>query len=134
MIMEKEIIYKTPDELGYKDRGKMKWQGLILAAQTELHQAHHEEVAKKENVEAKPEMSEFEIGHVIQQAYLNKLPVNIQASILKNGKFYPDVNCIVAGYKDEDIYLRLKDGRVRTCKIEDIRNIEFANIVEWYEK
>lgn len=132
--MEKKIIYKTPDELGYVDRGKMKWQGLILAAQTELHQAHHEEVAKKENVEAKPVMTEVGISKVLQIAYLDKLPVNIQANILRNGKFYPDVNCLVAGFVDEDIYLELKDGRVRTCKIEDIRNIEFADVIEWYEK
>ncbi len=132
--MEKKIIYKTPDELGYKDRGKMKWQGLILSAQTEMHKKFHEDARKRENVTAKPKMEEYEITQVLQLSYLNHAPVNIQASILNDGKFYPDVNCIVEGYRDEDIYLRIKDGRMRTCKIEDIRNIEFADIAEWYEK
>lgn len=132
--MEKKIIYKTPDELGYVDRGKMKWQGLILSAQTEMHKEYHESERKKENITAKPKMEEYEITQVLQLSYLNNTPVNIQASVLRDGKYYPDVNCIVEGYRDEDIYLRLKDGRVRTCKIEEIRNVEFADIVEWYEK
>jgi len=30
-----EVIRMTPDDLGYKDRGIMKWQGLILADHNE---------------------------------------------------------------------------------------------------
>lgn len=35
MEEEIEIIKLTPDDLGYKDRGIMKWQGLILPQQTD---------------------------------------------------------------------------------------------------
>lgn len=132
--MSDEIIRMTPDELGYVDRGKMKWQGLILSDQTELHKKRNEEDAARENITAKPLMTEFEITQVMQLSYLNQSPVNIQANILKDGKFYPDVNCIVAGFKDEDIYLQLKDGRTRTCTVDQVRNIEFADVNEWYEK
>lgn len=31
--MKEEVILLNPDKLGYKDRGKMKWLGMILAEQ-----------------------------------------------------------------------------------------------------
>lgn len=132
--MSDKIIRMTPDELGYVDRGKMKWLGLILSDQTELHKKQNEQEAARESIAAKPEMTEFEITQVMQLSYLNQSPVNIQANILKDGKFYPDVNCIVAGFMDDDIYLQLKDGRTRTCTVDQVRNIEFADVNEWYEK
>ena len=33
--MVRKIIRFTPDQFGYKDRGKMKWQGLMLSDHTE---------------------------------------------------------------------------------------------------
>jgi len=131
--MEKEIIKMTPDQLGYKDRGIMKWQGLILSDQTDMHkQALKDEQAKYPN--AKKMMSEIEISQFLQQSYLNKRPVAIQANILRDGYFYPDVQCIVSGFEENKIYLTLKDGRVRNCEVKQIRNIEFMNVNEWYDK
>lgn len=37
MLYGERDYQNDPDQLGYKDRGKMKWQGLILSAQTEMH-------------------------------------------------------------------------------------------------
>lgn len=131
--MANKIVKMTPDELGYKDRGKMKWQGLILSAQTDMHkQALEDEKGKYPN--AKEIMSEIEVAEIIQQSYLNKLPVAIQANTLRDGHFYPDVKCIVSGFKEDQIYFTLKDGRIRSCKIEVIRNIQFMDTKEWYNK
>lgn len=131
--MEIEVIKMTPDQLGYEDRGKMKWQGLILADMTEaLKQIKKDDLARFPD--AKEMMSEIEVSSILQQSYLNKLPVAIQANVLRDGHFYPDVKCIVSGFKDEQIYLMLKDGRVRSCNVEDIRNIQFMDKDEWYEK
>lgn len=126
--MEYKVIRRTPDQLGYKDRGIMKWQGLMLSA-------HLDELRtmKKEDKKGKPIgkeiMTEKEISKYLEQSYLNKKPVSIQANTLKNGHFYPDVHCIVLGFQDEDIYLSLKDNRKTSCKINQIRNIEF-----WIQK
>lgn len=131
--MTKKVIRFTPDELGYKDRGIMKWRGLILSAQTEaLKQIDKEE--KKGKPVGKNIMSEIEISRYLQQSFLSKSPVSIQANTLKNGHFYPDVHCIVIGFNGDKIFLKLKDKREISCEINQIRNIEFMNIKDWFEK
>ena len=128
-----EIIKMTPDELGYKDRGIMKWQGLILAS----HRDGLDKMDKGDKQgkpQAKEQMSEIEISEYLQQSYLNKRPVSIQANVLRDGHFYPDVNCIIVGFQDEDIYLLLNDNRSTTCTLDQIRNIEFMDPQKWYNK
>lgn len=128
-----EIIRMTPDELGYKDRGIMKWQGLILASHRDGLD-NMDKAEKQGKPQAKEQMSEMEISEYLQQSYLNKRPVSIQANVLKNGHFYPDVNCIIVGFQDEDIYLLLNDNRSTTCTLDQIRNIEFVDPQKWYNK
>ena len=53
---------------------------------------------------------------------------------MRNGHFYPDVKCMVQGVGGDKVYLKLKDGRLRSCKVEDIRNVQFMDPLEWYEK
>lgn len=133
MEMSRKIVTFTPDQLGYKDRGKMKWLGLILSDHTEAIKKVQREGAQLEP-EGKIIMTEEDISIVLLQAYLRKVPVAIQANKLKNGHFYPDIKCLVKGINDNHIILTLKDGRITTCKLEDIRNVEFADVNEWYEK
>lgn len=52
-----EVVLLNPDKLGYKDRGKMKWQGLILTHQTEAYKKLEQEYASME-VKQKEEMSQ----------------------------------------------------------------------------
>jgi len=80
------------------------------------------------------EVTGKEISKFLQQSYLNKKPISIQANTLKNGNFYPDVHCIVLGFQDEDIYLLLKDNRKTSCKINQIRHVDFMNSTDWYNK
>lgn len=131
--MTNKIIRMTPDDLGYKDRGIMKWQGLMLSAHTEALK-HIDKEEKKGKPIGKKIMAEIEISQYLQQSYLNKSPVSIQANTLKNGHFYPDVHCIVFGFNADKIFLKLKDKREISCKINQIRNIEFMNIKDWYDK
>lgn len=130
---EKNIIRVTPDDLGYKDRGKMKWQGLILSDQTEMMK-QQEKDDKAKYPDAKPLMNIIDVAQILQQAYLHQKPIAIQANILRNGHFYPDVKCMVQGVGDGKIYLKLKDGRLRSCRVEDIRNVQFMDPLEWYQK
>lgn len=119
-----QVIRRTPDQLGYQDRGKMKWQGLILSDMNELLKKHKESEKKKYPV-AKEKMDLVEITEILQKAYLSKKLVKIQANILKDGQYYPDLICSVLGYEGDKIYLQLRDQRIRTCHVEEIRNIAY---------
>jgi hypothetical protein len=131
--MDDKIIRKTPDQLGYKDRGKMKWLGLMLSDHTEALQ-NMAEAEKEYEVKAKPKQSLAEIGEILAEAYHMKKPVVIQANILSNGSYFKDVPCLVSGVFEEKIYLLLKDKRMVDTTLEDIRNIEFLDSNIWYEK
>src|SRR5699024_4280081 len=113
--MPKKIVRMTPDQLGYKDRGKMKWLGLMLSDHLDALK-----VMKK--------------SRYLQQAYINKVPVIIQANTLNNGNYYPDLHCLVLGSQENKIFLLLKDNRTISCEINQIRNIEFMSIENWYNK
>lgn len=131
--MEKHIIRRTPDQLGYKDRGKMKWLGLMLSDHSEsLNQMTKNEHATE--IKAKPKQSLAEIGEYLSVAYQKQKPIAIQANILKNGSHFKDVPCLVSGVFEEKIYLLLKNGRMVDTTLEDIRNIEFLDPRIWFEK
>lgn len=122
--MDHQVIRRTPDQLGYQDRGKMKWQGLILSDMSELLKGHQKSEEAK-NPLAKRKMDIIEITELLKDAYLSKKLVKIQANILKDGQYYPDLICSVLGYEGDKIYLQLKDRRVRTCQLDEIRNISY---------
>ncbi len=131
--MDKKPIYFTPDQLGYKDRGKMKWLGLMLSDHSEALKKMAKE-DRAEEVQPKIEQSLAEIGEILAQAFHKGEPVLIQANILQNGSYFKDVPCLVSGTHDERIYLMLKDGRLVDTTLEDIRHVEFLDPLAWYEK
>lgn len=130
--MEKKIVRLTPDQLGYKDRGKMKWQGLMLSDHSESLKRMKQADAEKEPAE-KPTQSLAEIGEILLQAYQTGQPVLIQANFLQNGLYFKDVPCIISGTHEEKIYLLLKNGRMVDTTLEDIRHIEFLNPLIWQQ-
>lgn len=131
--MAKKIIHFTPDQLGYKDRGKMKWLGLMLSDHSEsLYKMTEEE--KRGEIKAKPKQTLVEISEKLAEAYHLKKPIAIQANILQNGSYFHDIPCLVSGVFEEKIFLILKDGRIVDTTLEDIRNIEFIQPEIWYQK
>lgn len=133
--MEDEVVYikVTPDVLGYKDRGIMNWQGLILSEQTDALKRIAKEESKNEPV-PKEKMSEEAISEVLQLAFINKSPISMQADIVRNGLYYRDLQCLVLGYADDKIYFRLIDGRQVQCEMHQIRHVEFMDPLDWYDK
>ncbi|GEN87269.1 hypothetical protein [Oceanobacillus sojae] len=121
----------TPEMFGYTDRGILKWQGMILADQKDALKKIDNEISV---IEGKEEMSEVEISQVLHRAYVTNSPVSIQANIIRNGSFYRDVICKVAGYGGNKIHLHLKDERTTSCSIEEIRNVEMMDPLDWYDK
>ena len=129
-------IYYTPDELGYKDRGKKKWTGLMLSDHTEALKKVMEETTNKHDMTvSKPEMSEKEISKILMVAYTNNRPVKIKSNNMNvNNELYPDVECMVKGYKNEHIYLQTINEETFKCTLDEIRRVEFMNTHEWYNK
>src|SRR5699024_7484780 len=131
--MSKKLIRLTPDELGYKDRGKMKWLGLLLSDHLDALKVMDRK-DNREEPKAKRLMSEKEISQYLQKAFTHKVPIIIQANTLNNGNYYPDLHCLVLGSQENKIFLLLKDNRTISCEINQIRNIEFMSIENWYNK
>lgn len=131
--MARRIIHFTPDEMGYKDRGKMKWSGLILSDHTEsLNKMMVEEQDGK--VTIKPKQSLAEISEILAEAYLLKKPVSIQANIVEDGTYLENIRCLVSGTFEEQVFLVLRDGKIMKTTIDDIRYIEFIESNIWYQK
>lgn len=128
---EYTITRVTPEMYGYKDRGILKWQGMILADQKDALKELESEVTE---IAAKEEMSEEEISQVLYEAYVKNFPIAIQANVMRNGSYYKDVECKIIGYGNGRIYLRVIDGRRTSCTINQIRNVEFMSPLDWYDK
>jgi len=131
--MNQSITRATPDQLGYKDRGIVKWIGMMLS--------DHSEALKKEElqsqlieVEAKEEMTNEAVSRVLYKAFMMAAPVLIQANVLRNGNYYKDLECKVVSYFENKICLVLKDGRSTTCTLDEIRNVEPMNVLDWHNK
>jgi len=57
-------------------------------------------------LEPKELMSEVEISRILQQAYISKRPVKLQANILINdNNYYPYLQCKVLSFQDNNIFL-----------------------------
>lgn len=127
-------IYYTPDELGYHDRGKMKWMGMMLSDHTEaLKQLKDEEGANAQQVYYEA-MDTGEITQMLSDSYTYQKPILLQANLLADGQFYDHLPCIVMGYNDDYIYLKKIDGSESKCQLEDIRHIKGMDPMTWYNK
>src|SRR5690625_4449469 len=131
--MNQSIIRVTPDQLGYKDRGIVKWFGMILS--------DHSEALKKEKVndqlievKAKEEMTEEQVATILYKAFMTNSPVLIQANVMRNGNYYSDLACKVNGQMENQVYLITKSEYSTKCTIDQIRNVEFMNVLDWYNK
>lgn len=127
------IIRVTPEQFGYKDRGILKWQGLILSDHTDA--LKREKLNERlSEVKPKEEMTEEDISKFLFNAYKAYYPIVVQANVINNGNYYRDLECKVLGYDDNQIYLLLKDGRTVNCALEQIRNVEYMNSLDWFDK
>lgn len=128
--MPKKTILLTPDQMGYQDRGKMKWQGLILSDHTEA--LKKKSLAEQTgNVLPKDQLPLKDIGEKLAYVYQKKLPICIQLNTLKNGASFQEYHCLVAGNYDNEIYFSLKNGQMIKTSLENIRHLELIDLVVW---
>lgn len=90
--------------------------GLILSVHLNALQAIDNK-EKKEQPIGREVISEFKVPKFLHIAYVNKSPVIIQADVMANGHFYPDLKCMVLRYQEDDMYLKLKDDRKIKCEL-----------------
>ncbi|WP_146924907.1 hypothetical protein, partial [Alkalibacterium kapii] len=131
--MEQEDVKLSPDALGYKDRGKMKWIGLMLSDHAEA--LKRQSAAKhKIQISPKPRQSLKEISACLYRSYSNKKPLSIQLDVIKNGSYLKDIEGFVVGVKDDTIFIEQRDRMLKRILLKDIRHIDWLNAADWFEK
>ena len=129
-LVPKKIIRLTPDQMGYQDRGKMKWQGLILSDHTEAIKKTSQ-IKQNQDLPVKDQLSLEDIGKKLAYAYQKKLPICLQTSILKKNSSFQEYYCQVAGDYVNEIYFSLKSGKMMKTSLENIRHLELLNPALW---
>lgn len=117
-----KITRATPDELGYQDRGVVKWFGMMLSDHSEALKKEKNKI--REKIEPKKKMTIKEISKVVHQAYFTGYPVIIQANVLENGEYFQDIRCRIKGHSENKICLLLQNNQIKYCKLEEIRNVQ----------
>lgn len=128
--MPKKRIRLTPEQMGYQDRGKMKWQGLMLSDHTEAIKKSRL-TEQTNDISPKTQLSLNAIGEKLAYAYQKKLPICLQTNILKNGVLFQEYYCLVAGNYDNEVYFSLKNGKVFKTPLENIRHLELIDPIVW---
>lgn len=113
----------------YNDRGMMKWMGWLLSD----HSAFMENAKGKERTHlVKPEMSWTKINGNLKIAWERSEMVVVQLNTIENSAYSPEIKGTVIGFNAGQIYLLMEDGDTRLIHVEDIRYVELANNIKWY--
>ncbi|KRN28785.1 hypothetical protein IV38_GL000990 [Lactobacillus selangorensis] len=106
---------------GYRDRGMLKWQGFYLSDHTAA--LNHEKAAEqtREHVQPRPQQTPLEISRLLDASLTYQRPISLQLNIRdENGLFAEDLNGIVTGYDDDQVYLSTLK---QPFSMDTIRNI-----------
>lgn len=131
--MAQEIVILSPDAMGYKDRGKMKWMGLMLSDHAEALKRQKRERATEEFL-PKEKQSIEQVSTLLFQSYTEKRPLAIQLDIIKDGRYLPDIKGFIVGFNDKTLYIKQRDHSTQSVSLESIRHVEWIDSAVWYEK
>lgn len=131
--MSEDVIKLSPDALGYQDRGKMKWIGMMLsdhaeALKNQKQQAQHTAAPPRDKQD--PET----VSALLFESYTRKKPVAIQLDILKDGHHLPDTEGIVKGVREAVIYIESRSQTVHSVQLETIRHVCPIEAAAWFDK
>ncbi|WP_125608395.1 DNA-directed RNA polymerase subunit beta [Lapidilactobacillus bayanensis] len=114
----------------YPDRGMAKWLGWILSD----HSAYMEQEAIAEQpIVAKVEMTTAEIDTVLKTAWLHTQPISVQLNIEFNHHYQADVQGIMVGFADGQIYLQDQADREEKIQVDLIRHVELMTLQKWWQ-
>lgn len=109
----------------YHDRGMKKWAGFFLSEQTAEQEKIQKGLAHANSQKA--QMSEQEIGEVLQTARIKNKSVAIQIEAIDNeGNYYDDIIGSLKGADSLGFYV----GNEKV-HYDEIRNIELVDHVKW---
>lgn len=134
MLVKNGKIFYTPDELGYHDRGKLKWMGMMLSDHTEALKKLKTDEEVFHQADVPKQLDDQTISHLLYKSFTYQKPIYIQANSIIGGMYGKHIPYIVLGYKDDFIYLQTIDGQERKCHLEDIRHIKTMDPAQWYKK
>lgn len=127
--MNKRMLQLNPDQLNYHDRGKMKWQGLLLSDHTEaLQRIKHQQ---KNFIPHQPQLSLMEITQQLAFVYHKQQPVLVQTNFLTLDQNLQSFTGLVSGTDAGDIYFTLKNGRILQIPLENIRWLQAVDSLVW---
>lgn len=129
MYQKRGNVYYTPDELGYQDRGMVKWQGFLLSDHNEQME---QEGKDRAFIPPKLLQSKEKCARILADAYYLKREVAIQMDVLENGNYPKDLVGFVLGVDYGQLFLKTEDG-IYTLSIEGIRNVSLINLTKWYK-
>ena len=113
----------------YPDRCMKKWLGWILSD----HSAYMEEAAISEQpVQPKPEQTQETINGVLEDAWQNSKIVAVQIGTPYDDRLLPDIEGAVIGHWDDQVYLQLKTGEMKSINAAEIRNVQLLNPDRWW--
>lgn len=131
--MAQETVVLSPDAMGYKDRGKMKWMGMMLSDHAEALKRQKKDTISKE-ILPKEKQSIEHISTLLFQSYTQKKPLAIQLDTIQDGKYLPDIQGFIIGFNDKKVYIKQRDHSSQSVGMESIRHVEWINSAIWYEK
>lgn len=130
-MYEKEgNCYYTPDELGYHDRGMVKWQGFLLADHHELMETKAKEM---EPAAVKPQQSEEECSAFLADAFHSKWKIDLQLNILEDGCYLKVAQGHVLAIEEGMIFLETELG-MQSVPLDLIRHASRTDSTKWYKK
>lgn len=129
--MNKKRLRMMPDQLNYQDRGKMKWQGLLLSDHKEALKKTPNNAMKKHGSLSYPRQSILEISEQLATAYQNKYPLVIQTNTLNTDQELVYFFALVTGSEASDIYFTLKNNQLIVVPLENIRSVQALDILSW---
>lgn len=118
---EEPILKISPEELNYKDRGMIKWQGFLLSDHVEAMKRKRKKRLVATPTPRKKQTME-EISQHLLNCYTQKNPVLIQRNSFENGHLQPNIVGHLIGYKEETVYVHTFQNKL-TLSIEDIRHV-----------
>lgn len=131
--MQEDVIKLSPDALGYKDRGKMKWMGMMLSDHAEALKKQ-KKVSQSAVILPKEKQTLEDISAFLYKSYTSKKPLAIQLDVIKDGNYLPDTEGLVKGFKGTVVFIERRDRSIRQIRLEDIRHISWIDAASWFEK
>lgn len=128
--MIKKMVRLNPNQMAYQDRGKMKWQGLLLSDHSEALKKPSL-VQEEDKILPKTRLSLIDLSKKLALAYQKRQAITVQTNILTKDHHLQEFKALVAGSDENEIYFSLKNGQLIKIPLENISYVELFDHLLW---